>query len=182
MNIKSIGIEKIRPYANNPRKNEEAIRYVKESIREFGFKVPIVVSSKGIIVCGHSRYEAAKSLGMQELPCIIADDLTEEQIKAFRLVDNKTAEFAVWDLDRLADELEGIDIDMEAFGFDDAVLEEVTKHCEDCETAQNTGNVAESNHYKEQYGVIVICKDETDQEKTYNRLHELGYECKVVTT
>lgn len=109
----------IIPYENNPRKNDEAVKYVAESIKEFGFKVPIVIDKNNIIVAGHTRYKAAKKLKLKEVPCIIADDLTEEQVKAYRLADNKVAEQAVWDFDLLAEELVDIvDIDMELFGFD----------------------------------------------------------------
>lgn len=115
-------LAEIRPYDKNPRKNEKAVKYVKESIRQFGFKVPIVIDSNRVIVCGHTRLLAAKSLGMAEVPCIMADDLTDDQIKAFRLADNKVGEFAEWDLDLLGDELDAIadasDIDMGDFGFD----------------------------------------------------------------
>lgn len=89
MNVIDIGIDELRPYANNPRLNDVAVKYVKESIEKFGFKVPIVVDKDKVIVCGHTRYEAAKALHMEKIPCIMADDLSDEQIKAFRLADNK---------------------------------------------------------------------------------------------
>lgn len=112
-------IEQLIPYEKNPRKNDDAVKYVMESIKTFGFKIPIVIDKDNIIVCGHTRYKAAKKLKMQEVPCIIADDLTEEQIKAFRLADNKVAEKAEWDFDLLGEELEGLfDFDMELFGFE----------------------------------------------------------------
>jgi DNA modification methylase len=106
-------------YDNNPRHNEEAIEAVANSIREFGFKVPIVISSDNIIIAGHTRLKASVSLGLEEVPCIIADDLNEEQIKAFRLADNKTAELATWDLSKLEEELSHIDMDMLQFGFEE---------------------------------------------------------------
>ena len=87
-------INEINPYEKNPRKNKEAVNYVAESIKEFGFKVPIIVDKDLTIVAGHTRYKAAKKLGMKEIPCIIADDLTPEQVKAFRLADNKVVEIA----------------------------------------------------------------------------------------
>lgn len=115
----------IKPYEKNPRKNDEAVKYVAESIREFGFKVPIVIDDDHVIVAGHTRWKAAKKLGLEEVPCVIADDLTEEQIKAFRLADNKVAEKAEWDFDLLSVELENIvDLDMTAFGFEDVLEEE----------------------------------------------------------
>lgn len=112
-------INEIKPYEKNPRKNDEAVQYVANSIKEFGFKVPIVIDKNGVIVAGHTRYKAAQELGLEKLPCVIADDLTEEQVKAFRLADNKVGELAEWDFDLLGEELDGIfDIDMSDFGFD----------------------------------------------------------------
>lgn len=109
------------PYENNPRKNDRAVPYVIESIQRFGFKVPIVVDGNNVIVNGHTRHKAALKMGLAEVPCIVADDLTEEQIKAFRLADNKTSEFAIWDTDKLLEELEGLselDFDIQAIGFE----------------------------------------------------------------
>ena len=94
-------IGELTPYEKNPRKNDEAVKYVANSIAEFGFKIPIVIDKNGVIVCGHTRYKAAKQLGIEKIPCIIADDLTDEQIKAFRLADNKVSEKAKWDFDIL---------------------------------------------------------------------------------
>lgn len=120
MNIINKKITDIKPYEKNPRKNDEAVKYVAASIKEFGFKVPIVVDKDGIIVAGHTRWKAAKKLGLDEVPCIIADDLSDEQIKAFRLADNKVSEKAEWDFDLLGEELDDLfDFDMSIFGFDD---------------------------------------------------------------
>ena len=106
------------PYENNPRNNKNAVEYVVESIKEFGFKVPLVIDKDNVIVCGHTRYLAAKKLGMEAVPCIIADDLTEEQINAYRLADNKVHEYSEWDFEMLQSELDGITmIDMEKFLF-----------------------------------------------------------------
>lgn len=110
----------LTPYENNPRNNDAAVEAVANSIREFGFKVPCVIDKDGVIVAGHTRLKAAKMLGMEEVPCIVADDLTPEQVKAFRLADNKTAQLAEWNMDMLFEELDGIEnIDMADFGFDD---------------------------------------------------------------
>lgn len=111
-------LSELIPYEKNPRVNDEAVKYVQNSIAEFGFKVPIVIDKNNVIVAGHTRLKAAKKLKMKTVPCVVADDLTPEQIKAFRLADNKTAEFATWDMALLSQELEGIDIDMTDFGFD----------------------------------------------------------------
>ena len=125
-------LKDIKPYEKNPRKNDSAVDAVANSIREFGFKVPVVIDKDGVIVCGHTRYKAAKKLGLKTVPCVIADDLTEEQIKAYRLADNKVSELAEWDFDLLGDELKDIfDIDMSDFGFDLSEEEEETEVIED---------------------------------------------------
>ena len=112
-------IDELIPYENNPRLNDEAVEYVKNSIKEFGFKVPIVIDKDNIIIAGHTRIKASKELGIKDIPCIIADDLTEEQVKAFRLVDNKVSEKSMWDYTKLDEELDSIlDIDMSMFNFE----------------------------------------------------------------
>lgn len=119
MEIITIPITQLRAYGRNPRKNKAAVKYVAESISQFGFKVPIVIDTNNVIVCGHTRFAAAKQLGIHDVPCIVADDLTDEQIQAFRLADNKVAEKAEWDNELLFAELSSIvDIDMKDFGFD----------------------------------------------------------------
>ena len=119
LTIKYIPTNEIKPYENNPRKNDEAVRYVAESIKEFGFKNPVILSKDNVIIAGHTRLKAAKELSITEVPCIYAEDLTDDQIKAFRLADNKVAEMASWDFDKLEEELADIDIDMSEFGFTD---------------------------------------------------------------
>lgn len=119
LEIKYIPINDIKPYKNNPRLNEDAIPYVMNSIKEFGFKNPIILDKNNVIVAGHTRLESAKRLDMKEVPVIYADDLTEEQIKAFRLADNKVAEKSLWDYTKLDEELDSIlDIDMSMFDFE----------------------------------------------------------------
>lgn len=111
-------IEELREYENNPRHNDSAVEAVAESIREFGFKVPVIIDADGVIVAGHTRVKAAEALNLETVPCIVADDLTPEQIKAFRLADNKTGELATWDFEKLEAELAELEnIDMSAFGF-----------------------------------------------------------------
>ncbi len=120
MKIVDKPIEWLRPYENNPRNNEQAVEAVANSIKEFGFKVPIVATIDGEIVNGHTRFKAAKSLKLKTVPVLIADDLTEEQIKAFRLADNKTGELAEWNVELLYGELDELDgFDMTLFGFED---------------------------------------------------------------
>lgn len=132
LNIIEMKLKDIIPYEKNPRKNDDAVKYVAESIKQFGFKVPIVIDKNNVIVAGHTRYKASKKLGLKEVPCIVADDLTEEQIKAYRLADNKVAELAEWDFDLLGEELSDIlDIDMCDFGFDALEDEEEKEVVED---------------------------------------------------
>jgi site-specific DNA-methyltransferase (adenine-specific) len=121
MNVQQVKIEKVKPYDKNPRKNKAAVDYVANSIKEFGFQQPIVVDKDMVVIAGHTRLKAAKKLKLKEVPVVIADNLTEEQVKAYRLADNKTAEKAEWDFDLLTDELlslQELDFDMEQFGFD----------------------------------------------------------------
>lgn len=110
-------IDELKPYENNPRINEDAVQYVKESIRQFGFKNPVIIDKNNVIVCGHTRLLAAQELKLGSVPCIMADDLTDYEIKGFRLADNKVAEFSRWDFDKLEVELDEIEIDMSDFGF-----------------------------------------------------------------
>lgn len=126
MDIKTKRLDEIKPYERNPRKNDAAVKYVAESIRQFGFKVPIVIDRNNVIVCGHTRYAAAKLLGFDELPCVVADDLTDKQIRAFRLADNKVAEKAEWDYELLDFEIDDLsdDFDFESLGFEFDVEEE----------------------------------------------------------
>lgn len=126
MEIVMRNTEDLQAYEYNPRNNDNAVDVVAESIKEFGFKVPIIIDREGTIIAGHTRLRAAKQLEIREVPCIVADDLTPEQIKAFRLADNKTAEFSEWDFDLLEKELAELtafDVDMSAFGFDESLFE-----------------------------------------------------------
>lgn len=160
-------VDELREYDNNPRKNDSAVDAVAASIDLAGFKVPMVIDSDGIIVAGHTRLKAAKQLGMTEVPCIIADDLTEEQIQAFRLADNKVSELALWDFDKLEAELMMLadtDIDMTVFGFEDFDLEEPEEVVEDeapevdedAEPITQTGDIWQLGRHR------LMCGDSTD--------------------
>lgn len=117
-------LDDIKAYKNNPRKNDQAVDAVAESIKEFGFKVPIIIDANGVIIAGHTRAKAARKLGIDKVPVIMADDLTEEQVKAFRLADNKVGELSGWKFDKLEKELAEINVDMKRFGFTDEPEEE----------------------------------------------------------
>ena len=133
MQIKEIEISSLIEYENNPRNNDGAVDAVAESIKQFGFKVPIVIDRDNVIVAGHTRLKAARKIGLEKVPCIVADDLTPEQIKAYRLADNKTAELADWDFSALEIELAELesDFDMSAFGFDISDFEDIQEVKED---------------------------------------------------
>lgn len=136
-------ITDIKPYEKNPRKNDDAVEAVSNSIKEFGFKVPIVIDKNGIIVAGHTRYKASKKLGIDTIPCIVADDLTDEQIKAFRLSDNKVSEAAEWDFNLLSLELKDLkehDFDLGLTGF----------NIDEIDSLLSTNEDIEDNDYEEQ--------------------------------
>lgn len=166
MQVHEKEINDIKPYDRNPRKNDIAVAAVAESISQFGFKVPVIVDTDGVIVAGHTRYKAAKQLGMKTIPCIVADDLTEAQIKAFRLADNKTAELAEWDLDLLNNELLDLDnlcVDMSVFGFDavdtidDKIIEDNIPDIDDeSEPITQLGDIWQLGKHR------LMCGDSTD--------------------
>lgn len=140
MKIQDLDIKDIIPYANNPRNNAAAVDAVAASIREFGFKVPVVIDRNGILITGHTRLEAAKKLGITKIPAIRAADLTDAQVKAFRLADNKVAEIATWDDKALAAELQALDdlnFDMSDFGFSEDDLGDNTDDIADPEIPED---------------------------------------------
>ena len=170
MKTLDIALKDIFPYENNPRNNDNAVEAVANSIREFGFQQPLVLDKNNVIIVGHTRYKAAKKLGLKSVPCVIADNLNEEQCKAYRLADNKVGELAEWNMDLLAIELDEIDFDMGEFGFDEIDdIEEPVKEQKEVELGE------------ESYQIIIECADETDCEEKYNQLMELGIECRIST-
>lgn len=126
LEVKNFKIDEIHPYENNPRFNKDAVSKVAASIKKFGFKNPILVDKNNVIIAGHTRLEAAKKLGLDEVPCIVAADLTDKQAKALRLADNKVAEFSTWDYLKLDKELSelGDAFDFKDFGFGGALSDE----------------------------------------------------------
>ncbi len=184
MNIAEIPVNQLKPYDKNARFNENAIPKVAESIKLFGFKNPIIIDKDMVIIAGHTRLEAAKSLGMKKVPCIIADDLTPEQVKAFRLVDNHTSEFASWNYELLQTELESLNIDLSDFEFPDLTYEdtmsadELESILDDNTDATDYGNKGETEalpvERKEEYKVEIVCKNQTEQESLYYELVKRG--------
>ena len=165
MNIINMMIDDLIPYEKNPRVNDEAVKYVANSIKEFGFKVPIIVDKNNVIVAGHTRYKACKELGIKNVPVIVADDLNEEQIKAFRLADNKVSEKAEWNFELLQEELADLDIDMSDFGFDiDLDIDEEKEIIEDDvpevpeEPKAKLGDIYQLGNHR------LMCGDSTSEE------------------
>lgn len=162
-------IKSIRPYEKNPRRNDEAVDAVAASIREFGWQQPIVVDKDGVIIAGHTRYKAAKKLKCDAVPVVVADDLTEDQVKAYRLADNKTGELAEWDTALLDEELaELADFDMLQFGFLDDE--------ENVEPKQR-----EEASYHENVSVVVECENDAEAERVFLQLQSEGYKCHIST-
>ena len=174
VNIKMVPTEEVVPYDKNPRLNDNAVDAVASSIREFGFKVPIVVDGEGVVVSGHTRLKAAKALGLTEVPVIVADDLDETKIKAFRLADNKVAELADWDESLLIKELAelaDLNYDMGQFEFD---LEPELGDGDDL------GDIPDNINVMETFALNVIVSDEAEQAELYEEMLGRGYEVKVV--
>lgn len=184
MEIINKKLEELIPYEKNPRNNDEAVEYVANSIKEFGFKVPIVVDKDGVIIAGHTRYKASKKLGLKEVPCIVADDLSEEQINAFRLADNKVSEQAKWNKDLLKEELDKLYgfFDMSDFGFS-IQIEDIDLD-EDGEE-KIVGELGEANNYvvlefdteldwEDAQQILGIERVQTGEENKKIRRHGLG--------
>ena len=183
LNVKMMPVGDVVPYEKNPRLNDQAVDAVASSIREFGFKVPIVVDGKGVVVSGHTRLKAAKTLGLAEVPVIVADDLDDTKIKAFRLADNKVAELADWDESLLIKELEELDdlnYDMGQFdfGFD---LDDADGNGSDGDGSDDIGDIPDNINVMETFALNVIVKDEAEQAELYEEMLGRGYEVKVVS-
>ena len=177
VDIKMVPTEEVTPYDKNPRLNDDAVDAVASSIREFGFKVPIVVDSEWVVVSGHTRLKAAKALGLTEVPVIVADDLDETKIKAFRLADNKVAELADWDESLLVKELEELaelSYDMGQFEFD---LDPEPDGDDD----DGLGDIPDNINVMETFALNVIVSDEAEQAELYEEMLGRGYEVKVVS-
>jgi len=172
MEVRNLKIDEIKPYENNPRNNLDAVDATANSIKEFGWQQPIVVDKDMVIIAGHTRYLAAKKLGCDTVPVVVASNLSDEQVRAYRLADNKTGELAEWDFKLLDDELQNIlDIDMEDYGFnfDDTEVDDIDVSDKDL-----------SETFNEKYELKVICDNESQLEKLYNELTERKLECSIL--
>ena len=175
MQITNKQISELKDYENNPRLiNDEAVDKVVKSISEFGFKVPIIVDKDNVIVAGHTRKLAAQRIGLDTVPVIVADDLTEDQIKAFRLADNKVAEFSDWDFEKLEEEISSLE--NEFTGFSTEEIEKMFSTGDEEETFDDVGD-----NLKETIEVIIECESEEQQRELYERMTGEGYTCRVLT-
>lgn len=173
LNITYRPIKELKPYKKNAKKhNKEQVEQIANSIKEFGFTQPVIIDKHDCVVAGHGRILGAKKAGLKQVPTVCLDELTEEQIKAYRLVDNKLNE-SEWDYSLLDEEIEQLtDMDMDLFGFDEVV--DLTK---DDETKKKV-----EFEIKEKYEVHIICKDEKQMEQVFNKVKGYGKECKLVST
>lgn len=147
MQVVAKSIDEIKPYENNPRDNDDAVDSVANSIKEFGWQQPIVVDTEMVIIVGHTRYKTAKKLGMDKVPVVVASKLTPEQVKAYRLADNKVGELADWNLPKLNIELDDInDIDMSDFGFDENFDDNIEENNSFGVESNSVSNNAEQNY------------------------------------
>lgn len=193
LRIDYVPIDKIKPYENNPRQNEDAIPLVRKSIEEFGFQVPLVLDKDLVVVTGHTRLAAAKELGMAELPCIIAKDLSPEKAKAFRLSDNKSGEISGWDFELLQEELgelKDFGFDMEDFGFIDYDAIDDMPVAPDDARAQAREDADDEVEFVDDPGqdipvrgtgrrtVTVFCDDEDQYTSLIDLLGAMGYRYK----
>lgn len=177
-------IDEIIPYINNPRDNDAAVDAVASSIKNFGFNQPIAIDSNNEIIAGHTRYKAAKKLGIKEVPCVIIDDLTDEEVKAYRLADNKVAEKATWNKELLVEELASLgDMDMTLFGFDESDFKDDFQE-DDFNVEEELGKIDEpTSEQGDIYKLgdhLLMCGDSTNTEEL-KRIIEPGTIDLVVT-
>lgn len=161
-------LEDLKPYRSNPRVNDRAVEVVAQSIQEFGFKNPIIVDANNVIIAGHTRFRASKRLGLEEVPVIVASDLTEEQANAFRIMDNKSSEFAEWDYEMLIqeiNELRSSDYDVELTGFTeieiDDILDTMAEDTAKAEAKKETPEQEFTPELLEEHQYVVLYFDNT---------------------
>jgi hypothetical protein len=186
MKIVYLPLDKITPYDDNPRNNKEAIKHVAKSIKEYGFRVPMVLDKRNVIITGHTRYFAAKKLGLEEVPCIIAADMPKSKVKAFRLADNRVAEYSEWDDTLLKKELDALSeagYDLGMTGFNDFELMEIMDDIKpdkfDKSEYEEYGENAASK--LKSFNCILMCMTEADQ-RYLKKLLRVGKDEKLKRT
>lgn len=171
MYLKTLNLGDIHPYERNPRINDKAVEPVMKSIQKDGYRARIIVDKNGVIIAGHTRYEAMKRLGWTEAEVWIADDMTPEQIADYRIRDNLTADFAEWDFSELEAQIEEMDLNFDMSEFDGFEAQEVKTEATD----------APEVALQERFQLIIDCDDEADMQTKYEMLQEAGIECRVST-
>lgn len=174
MKIITLPIDEIRPYGRNPRLNDIAVPAVAASIREFGFRVPLLIDRDGVIIAGHTRYKAALSLGLTELPCVVADDLTPKQVRAYRLMDNKSSEKAHWNEELLEQEFQSLadmGYDLTKTAFEQFEIESIMDgFWEEDDTPEEEPSAPEASAPEaepmpnEGFSMIICCEDEAERQ------------------
>lgn len=184
MKIIEVQISKLVPYENNPRNNESAVDTVAASIEKFGFRVPLVIDKDNVVVAGHTRLLAAQKLGMKKVPCTVADDLTEAQLRAYRLADNKVAEMATWDIPLLNAELaeltgmDDFDIDMSEFGFDVPDEDYVDNFFGENEESEAEGEPEDDEVKATEIHVFVYTEEKQQLIEDFCKQNEIEYKVK----
>ena len=197
MQIENRTLSNIKPYKNNPRRSVKTIAKIVTSIKEFGFKQPLVLDKEGVIIVGHSRYLAAKELGLETVPCVIAKELNPHQIRAYRIADNRIAQDGEWDTDLLAIELSEInnsDFDFTKTGFTQAELESLildpiagtqslTSITEDSQKVQNPEfyEASVSAHTDEEYVNLNFTMRHIDRKLVFSKLNDIKDKMKLLT-
>lgn len=176
MDVVNWPIEDVKPYENNPRKNDAAVKAVAESIKQFGWQQPIVVDKDGVVIAGHTRLKAAVDLGLKDVPVVMAETLTDEQAKAFRIIDNKTHELSDWDIDALKLELENFNFDFEPFDISFSLDPPDISEMFDEEPLSE-----EKEKGPDEFFVVIECKDEEDQKSVFRELDTQGLKCSMKT-
>ena len=179
-------VDDLIPYVNNSRTHsDEQVTQVAASIKEFGFTNPILIDENNGIIAGHGRLMAAKKLKLEQVPTITLQGLTEAQRKAYVIADNKLALNADWDFDLLQNEilsLQELDFKIDLLGFEVGELNDILGFDDIAEDEEDEEPQDYEDNYKEQYGVIIMCKNAEEQEKVFNKMQQNGYEVKVVCT
>lgn len=184
MKIELVPIESITPYHNNPRDNMEGVDDVARSLEEFGFRQPIVVDLDKVIIVGHTRYHAAKKLGLKEVPIHIAEDLDENKVRAYRIADNKVAEKSKWDDLKLQAEIEELiaqDFDLESLGFSEKELEELMADPDE-DKDEGVTETPEGKELKSGFQIVLFIDSEDQQAELLEEFAKRGLSCRAIVS
>lgn len=177
MKINEVNVDKLVPYANNPRLNEHTVNDLVKSITEFGFNQPIAVDKDYVIITGHARYKASLVMGLEKVPVVVLDNLTEEQVKGYRLADNKVGEKSAWHVNKLEQELMDLSVDMAQFGFEDlkGQLDGLDFDMDESDSGEDMDVLEGVEDEPRGYSITyeLSFKDEAEQEKWYDFIGRL---------